>query len=536
MMDILAPDFEPLKFIKYLQEQPNDIRQAGENVLQLYKTIEEYTGYIERYDVVNEIKNPKAPKRKIKVPYIPNAKHDAWFRAESRIRAFTGGNRIGKSTCGAKEAVSWCIGFRPWLKRSDPAFRTPQAPPVDGLIVCEDWKWAAKTVIVDKLYQNIPPELLVGKPKKQENGVEYLWRVKVPFDATGKISTLQIVTNNTDSKSLEGPDWQFAWLDEPPRRDIWIAITRGLIDAGGSAWFTMTPLEEPWVKNEIIDRDGAFSTEMSQYENIYDPETGSGALTNGRIEEYIKGLSEHEIQMRVWGRFSHLVGAIFKKFNRETHVIDPFQVPDHWPRAIFLDTHPRKPHAAGLVTWDVRKGRMFLIDAFRWGDQSYSRGSGRDFADVFDGAFEDLLVKLNEWMDPAPYIFLVDPLAKEKDMITGDDLFGKLMGYFPVDTWEKTKNKKNTIFHFHDMMDIDEATGGSNFYVFNTLPRPIFEIENYRWGEHKGALKDSRDPKDEPVKKDDDFVDILLTAAQYPPPEFEMTLPEYNEEDLYFNY
>jgi len=535
-MDILAPDFKPIKFLSWLKKQPPEVKKLGSEVLELYKVIELYAGSIKRYDIELEIRDPKAQRRLIQVPYIPNPKHDAFYRSDSKIRSFTGGNRIGKSTCGAKEAVAWCMGFRPWYKRGDPAFKTPVEPAVDGLIVCEDWKNAAKMVIVDKLFQNVPPELLVGKPKRQENGVEYLWSIRVPFDTTGKISTLQIVTNNTDSKSLEGPDWQFAWLDEPPRRDIWIAITRGLIDAGGSAWFTMTPLSEPWVKNEIIDRDGAFSTDMSQYENLYDPETGSGALTNERIAEYIKGLNEHEIQMRVYGRFSHLVGAIFKKWDRSIHAVDPFKIPDYWPRAVFIDTHPRKPHACGLVAWDARRGRMYLVDAFRWGDQAYAGSAGRKFEDIFDGPFEDFVVKLNEWMDPMPYIMLVDPLAKEKDMITGEDLFSKLQGYYPIDTWEKVQNKKNVIFHLHDMMEVDRATGASNLYIFNTLKRPLYEIENYRWGEHRGALKDSRDPKDEPVKKDDDFVDILLTASQYPPPEFEMDTPEYNPDDLFFNY
>ena len=63
----------------------------------------------------------------------------------------------------------------------------------------------------------------------------------------------------------------------------------------------------------------------------------------------------------------------------------------------------------------------------------------------------------------------------------------------------------------------------------------IWELQTYRWDEFRGISRDRNDPKGTPVKKDDDFVDLCMTAALYPPPDFEMDY-EYNPDDVLFRY
>jgi hypothetical protein len=530
-MDILGPDFDIRKFLKWLENQPHEIQKAGVDILELRKKIDQKCGFVQRRNVEEDKLTERVDR-----PYVPNAKHDAWYRSDKRIRMITGGNRTGKSTCGAKEAVSWCMGFRPFYPNNDPAFRTPFTPPTKGIIVCEDWKKAARTVIVDKLKQNIPPELLANKPKKNQEGVEYYWTLKVPFDATGGeglVSSLEIVTNNTDSASLEGPDWDFAWMDEPPRREIWIALTRGLLESGGSAWFTLTPLKEAWIKEEVAVREDCFSVTMSQYDNVYDPITGSGGLSLPMIDAYMKGLTDDEIQQRVHGKYAHLVGAVFKGFGHD-HIIPPFEVPPSWPRAIFIDCHPRKPHAVGVFAWDKRQGRMFCIDAFRWGDSSFDRYNHGDIIQT-TGVIDEFEIELEQRMNPSPYLMLMDPLSKEPDMVTGNDLFSVLSRKFPVDTWERVKDKKNAIYALQRLMRIDEVKGVPQFYVFENLRRVIWELQTYRWDEFRGVSRDKNDPKGTPIKKDDDFVDICMAAALYPPPDFEMDY-SYDPDSVVFQY
>jgi len=139
-------------------------------------------------------------------------------------------------------------------------------------------------------------------------------------------------------------------------------------------------------------------------------------------------------------------------------------------------------------------------------------------------------------MDPAPYIMLMDPSAKEPDLMTGQDMFHHLAMKFPIDTWEKVKDKKNVIYGLQRLMKVDPQTRYPRFFVFRDLPRVIHEIENYRWDEYRGASRSANDPKGTPVKKDDDFVDLCLTAAMYPPMEYEENTIEWSEDELHFKY
>ena len=531
-MDILDPKFDIKAFLKWLENQPHEIQQAAVQLLEVRRKIDQKLGFVQRRNLEENKLN-----QRVDVPYVPIGMHEQFFRAKQPIRTLTGGNRTGKSTSGAKEAVAWSIGFRPWFRNEDPDFKTHFKPPTKGIIVCEDWKKAARTVIVDKLKQNIPPELLVGKPKKNQEGVEYFYKIKVPFDATGGeglVSTLEIVTNNTDSASLEGPDWDFAWLDEPPREEIWVALTRGLLESGGSAWFTLTPLKEAWIKEDVMTREDCWQGSMSQYDNIYDPITGAGGLTVEMIEQFKKGLTDDLIQQRVYGKFAHLVGAVFKDFG-SSNIIPPFKVPDSWPKSIFIDAHPRKPHAVAVFAWDKRRGRMFCIDAFRWGETAYDRYNHGDVIQS-TGSIEEFEIELENRMNPSPYIMLIDPLSKESDMITGNDMFQHLANKFPLDTWERVKDKKNEIWSLQKLMRQDEITGQPSFYIFENLRRVIYELGVYRWDEFRGISRDKNDPKGTPIKKDDDFVDLCMVASRYPPPDFEVSPEDYDPDSIVFKY
>ena len=76
------------------------------------------------------------------------------------------------------------------------------------------------------------------------------------------------------------------------------------------------------------------------------------------ISEY----SEDEKQARIYGKFQHLVGLIFKNWNRQVHVIPPFDI-DMRNFAVyeFLDPHPRNPDAVMWVAVDSN-GTKYVID------------------------------------------------------------------------------------------------------------------------------------------------------------------------------
>ena len=50
----------------------------------------------------------------------------------------------------------------------------------------------------------------------------------------------------------ESSQWDWIHVDEPIPEAMWIANSRGLMDTGGSAWFTCTPIAEQWINKFFL--------------------------------------------------------------------------------------------------------------------------------------------------------------------------------------------------------------------------------------------------------------------------------------------
>ena len=499
--------------------------------LDLYRAIYNMTGKIERPDFEG------GTNLMVRKKYVPNSKHETFFRAANQAnghgRWLLGGNRSGKTETGIREDISFSMGFRPFFERSDEAFFTPIPPPTRGRIFCEDWEKAAKGTIVPKLFAVVPPEL-IKSVRKNQMGVEYFWELWIPFDATKAISTVEIVTNKADVRSIEG--WRGDWIhfDEPTRKNMFIAATRGLVDTDGFFWFTLTPLNEPWILDDIIQKvnpktgDKAYTGEyVTSYENIFDPKTGSGFLTEEGIDSFASKLTEIEKRTRLLGEFAHLSGRVYDEFDPNIHLypnehIKMDTIPETWWRDVFIDPARRKPHCVAFVAWSP-EGEMFLYDGFRIGDTRYSG----DFNDVIPAVptITELVSEIKKRCDPYPQRFFIDSMADTPDLATGDSLYDLLSDEFPIEKWPKI-DKEDQIAYLRTLMTPNKLTGQPKFFMYNMLTRAHYEIERYRWDEYKS---EARAYKPKVIKTDDDYVDCLMAAAMLPPPDFdrdEITIPK----------
>lgn len=503
--------------------------------LDLYRAIYHWLGKIERPDFEND------STRMVRRKYVPNEKHDAFYRAahtpEGKGRWLLGGNRSGKSESGIREDVAFSLGFRPWYKRSDSCYMTPVVPPTNGRIFCEDWEKAAKGIIVPKLFRAIPPELLVTPPRKNQMGIEAFWKIKVPFDATNKVSSIEIITNKVDVRSVEGWDGDWVHFDEPTRKNLFVAATRGLVDTDGYFWMTLTPLSEPWILDDIVLNHDYTGFHVTSYENIWNPETGSGFLTEAGIESFAKKLSEIEKKTRLYGEFAHLSGIVFDSFTPLVHVYPNDvtkleDIPKSWWRDCFIDPGRRKPHCVIFVAWSPQ-GAMYVYDGFRIGDTRYAD----DFPDVIPAVptATELIHAIDQRCQRDrggyPLRFFVDPLADTPDWDTGTSLLDHLANEFPIEKWPKVE-KESAIAPLKALMKPDPETARPMFFVHHMLTRAIYEIERYRWDEWSN--KSVRKYKPKVIKEDDDYVDCMLAAAMCPPPDFrDDTLPQPTP---YFRY
>ena len=188
--------------------------------------------------------------------YYQQAVCDA-FRQGANIVIQSLSNKIGKTALGACLVHSWANGYEPWnpvpdtfegAVRVGDLFYMPSSlgikPPVDIRITGEDWEQHLATVIVTELKKWAREDEY--EIKKNNVGVEASWRHK----ATG--STFGLMTYKQDPDLYEswlGHGW---WPDEPPPKQIWSGMSRGLFLTGGKVFMSMTPIKEPWIYDDLI--------------------------------------------------------------------------------------------------------------------------------------------------------------------------------------------------------------------------------------------------------------------------------------------
>lgn len=374
--------------------------------------------YKRKLRLLQLLKKKTALKAEFKSDYfIPNKGGQTGFfeNGDKKRRFVFAGNRFGKSHAGVLEDYAWCIGERRWYPEGSP-FRRRGIPArgVKGLVIAQTW---------DKIDEMFTNEGVGGSPKgkmmdlcpsmfitkKVKDNVGRITRLHFRYTLDGRVrdsvlhfATVKSFLNN--ELSLESSDWDFIHVDEPIPRDMWIAVSRGLVDRQGSAWFLLTPLSEAWIHDEAVK----MSLEQPEICWSY---TGS-ATENGHakgFELFYAGLSDEELACRRDGRPLAAGRLVIHGYSEVRNLLkgcprswsSPSHPPADWYCACAIDTHPQTPHAvlcAALSPTDV----IFCDELFR-------RGTMRDIA---------------QWLKSRPYFhqigyFLIEPAAFIPDQTTG---------------------------------------------------------------------------------------------------------------------
>ncbi len=287
-------------------------------------------------------------------------------------RAYFGANRAGKTTAGCVEVCYHTTGQYPdwWQGRK-------WKRPTKGRLFCSDFSKGSK-ILTEKLHEWFPRDCIIGVDKNNLKA-EVGWHIK---HKTGGESYFDILTYEQDPYLAEGWNGDFALFDEPPPRDMYIATVRGLIDNDGICLFTLTPLKEPWLFDEIYNSKDKkiFSVVADIRHNLERMNPLSHTLVGLRedaIRKFESKLTEEERETRMHGKFRYLAGRIWKEWDREVHTFDrkiwiagkegvaiDGQPPKHWPRMMLIDPHDRNPHAIIWVAMDDTRNYKVYREAW----------------------------------------------------------------------------------------------------------------------------------------------------------------------------
>lgn len=433
--------------------------------------------------------------------YRPHAKQDMFHRlGKVKFRYARTGNRFGKSDMGSAEDVAWCLGYRPWYPENDPArFEGIPQRACKGIILCTDWSKAEEVFTSEtegatqgKLWKWIPKDSFVRRDTAH-NGHICKITIKSIWGGESSLYLDTVAGFKLNDQRGESSWYDFIHVDEPIPEAMWKAYSRGLIDTNGKAWFTCTPLREPWInkfflptnRHKLDDANANFFGEHRVV--LVGKSTDNPYVSKAGIAEYVAGLNERERGARLFGRPIDSSGMVHGSFEMEKHVY--YDTPPGWRDVntppldytirYHVDCHPVTPNAV-LFSATSPSGQVFFFD------------------EIFEACTADILAEMiveklrpyfvaSEWMDPSGFV----------TTMTDKSCFADYMNQAGLAPEKASKDLKRGI------LETEVALKTPNYLYFaHNLTRTLYEFDNY--------VYDDPDRKpDQPRDKDDHMMEGL---------------------------
>lgn len=444
--------------------------------------------------------------------YQPHRKQDAFHRAgRFKRRACFAGNRFGKSNMGAAEDVAQVLGYRPWMQKTDPAYRLgiPDRPQ-KVLVITTDWG-KVDSVFTSmrgnggKLWRMFPQGFVKSHKTNHSGAIELF---EFTNGATMTFDTVESYKKNP--QSAESDDWDVIHVDEPCPNKMFSAHARGLTDRNGQAYFTLTPLREPWIYDYFYGEDcDASSMVENDLPNVSANDrwsvTGSiwdnPYLTKEAIDAFLADCDPDERECRESGVPLAFAGLIYKDFDPSVHVYHDLPIgwaahhlpPRDYTVYYHIDPHPQTPTAV-LFCAVSPLGRRYLFD------------------EIFE---RDTVVGITKRIQAvaSPYFVArarIDPLAYNEDELSGTcwaDDFAQNGLYLEraVKDLERGLARGKAAWRERDV------NGLPVWMISPRLSRFLWEIRRYAWS----------DKPNKPVDKDDhmmeNFYRTVLDEPTYVP-------------------
>lgn len=306
-------------------------------------------------------------------------------------RAVVGDGVAGNGWAGMQHYEGWHI-FREIAKR--------EKRMIYGRIVAVADNLKGNGAVIQRIRRLFPKGLWEGR-KLGKNYVSeiWCWDNQDDFGIDEKaISVIEIKTHDQDPDQHRGPDCDWILFDEPCTPDVYEeSVGRTRANEHAVMIHTLTPLElAGWLIDQLVEpaergetSGNTLVVRGSLWDNCQDwhpdPTMWSGGkvdcgvplnrgnLKRRAIENQIdkwQRMSPDTVAARVWGKPTHLSGAVYKNWNREVHMVD--EIPgdwSDWPIWNIIDPHHAR---APMVLWVAQGPHTSYIIA-EWPDEDYSK-------------------------------------------------------------------------------------------------------------------------------------------------------------------
>ena len=404
-------------------------------------------------------------------------KQMAFHKCKKRNRWVFGGNRSGKTECGAVESIWIARGIHPYRKNKKDTF---------GWVVSLSCQ-VQRDVAQSKILQYLPKAwiaditMLSGRKDAPENGVIDQIKIKNVF---GGISTIGFKSCDQGREKFQGSSLDFVWFDEEPPRDVYEECLMRVVDKRGDIFGTMTPLKGlTFIYNEIyLNRSKnpeVWCEFMSWEDNPY--------LSKKEIKLLEQVLSQGAQDSRRYGKFSQGAGLVYPEFDESVHVIKPFAVPKEWQDVISIDPGLNNPLSAHwyCVDWD---GNIYVVA------EHFAAGKDVDF---HAEKIKSISARLGWRTDARGRVCaLIDSAANQKTLASAKSVAELFYDKGILVNTNVNKDVFSGISRVKNYLKC--AQGTARLFIFDTCVNMIEEFKGYAWADG-----------DCPVKKDDHCMDEL---------------------------
>lgn len=399
-----------------------------------------------------------------------------FHKCQKKNRWVFGGNRSGKTECGAVETVYLARGIHPYRKNK----------PISCWVVSlskQVQRDVAQAKVLHYLKKQWIEKIVMAKGRQDsaESGVIDFILVRNVF---GSLSKIGFKSCDQGREKFQGTSLDFVWFDEEPPYDIYLECKMRVLDRSGEIFGTMTPLKGlTWVYNEIYlnehNDENVWTIQMEWADNPY--------LSQKEIEEMSASISAEELESRRYGKFMQCGGLVYNSFDENKHVIEPFEIPKDWQDNISIDPGLNNPLSAHFYARDY-DGNVYVIA------EHYEKGKEVDW---HAQRIKEIASRLGWKTNRNGFLeALIDSAATQKTLASTKNVV-ELFYENGILTNPRVNKDMFTGINIVKRYLCD-ANGKTHLYIFKNCVNLIREIKSYWWGDD-----------DLPIKKDDHCLDEM---------------------------
>ena len=451
----------------------------------MLKIVEFWRKIVNEAEIVRKVKriDRELNRRRLcnKIDYynkdVVHIKQMEFHKCQKRNRWVFGGNRSGKTECGAVEAIWMLRGIHPYRKNR---------PNCTGWVVSlssQVQRDVAQRKILSYLKVEWIEDIIMSQGRK--NSPDYgIIDTIIVRNVFGGLSRLGFKSCDQGREKFQGTSLDFVWVDEEPSEDVYNECRMRVVDKCGDIFGTMTPLKGlTFIYNEIFlnehNDDEVWHIHMSWEDNPY--------LNAEEIAKISATMSADELDMRKYGRFCGSSGLVYPEFDEAVNVIDPFDVPKDWYVTLSIDPGLKNPLSCHWYAMDNDDNIYVIAEHFE---------ADRDI-DYHASKIKEISDKL-EWHRSRNGMIeaLIDSAATQRTLASSKSVADLFYERGICVNVKVNKDLFSGISRVKSLLR--NANGQTKLYIFRTCTNLIRELKSYFWG------KD-----DVPKKYDDHALDEL---------------------------